>query len=124
VSDDSLAITATNIWAGGTAYAAILLSSHEGSAQPFGDGLLCGTGAAQVLYTWTVPVQTVGVVTLTAPGGSQPNVGFAQRMVDLGTPLSHGDTRIYTVRYRDYASFACSGVGNYTNGLRVLWTQP
>jgi hypothetical protein len=121
-------VTATDVRKGNPVLA-LFLSGSETIPAPFlSDGMLCGGSNILKLWTWKTGIPSGPVVTLTGPGANtvpDTSAGIAARSAALGSPILNGETRIYTVLYRDPANFACisPSTTNYTNGLRILWSQ-
>jgi hypothetical protein len=126
ISADTVSIVATGV-RGGNPELALFFSGGETAQNPVNDGLLCAGTPICRLWIWKVFGTGGQSITLTGPDGTTipPNVGIAQRSADLGRPIQNSETRVYTIWYRDPANFACASpaLSNYTNGLRILWSQ-
>ena len=125
VSADNVSVSASGVRRGNPTLG-LFFSGSEVAPAPVNDGLLCAGAPICRLWTWSIPGPGGGTITLTGPDASTipPNVSISQRSADLGRAISNGETRVYTVWYRDPANFACASpaVSNYTNALRILWS--
>jgi hypothetical protein len=128
---DTVSVTAFNVRQGNGAISLFLAGDNDPSI-PFNDGLICSSNNILKLWSWKDPVGPAGsgggITTQTGPGASTipPTTSISQRSSDLGSPLLNGQTRVYTMVFRDpAASQGCPGLStvNTTNGLRVLWSQ-
>jgi hypothetical protein len=127
VSGDTVSVVATDV-RGGNPTLALFFSGSEGAPNPVNDGLLCASGSVCRLWIWKNPGQQGTAVTLSGPGAETvpdtTGVSISARSATKGCPISNGETRVYTVWYRDPANFGCvsPATSNYTNGLRILWS--
>jgi hypothetical protein len=127
VSGDTVSVVATDV-RGGNPTLALFFSGSEGAPNPVNDGLLCASGSICRLWIWKNPGQQGTAVTLSGPGAETvpdtTGVSISARSATKGCPISNGETRVYTVWYRDPANFGCvsPATSNYTNGLRILWS--
>jgi len=124
VSADTVSVIATDVRRGNPTLA-LFFSGSEGPQNPVNDGLLCAGTPICRLWQWKIPGPGGGTITLAGPGATTipPNVSISQRSADLGRSIQNGETRVYTVWYRDPPAFGCAGAtSNYTNGLRILWS--
>jgi len=127
VSADTLSVVATDV-RGGNPTLALFFSANVGTPHAVNDGVLCTTGAICRLWIWKVFGQQGGISTLSGPGTQTvpdtTGISISQRSADKGFPITmNGETRLYTVWYRDPANFACPvpATSNYTNSLRIIW---
>lgn len=108
---DSLVLSATDVSGPGLFFQATTLTG-SGTGTPFGDGLLCLTGA---ILRMGVVFPTAGVAMY--PGGLTP-----QPIHVAGGPLNAGDVRHYQCWYRDAIAFCSSSTFNLTQALTLTWT--
>ena len=125
---DTVSVIATDVRKGNPVLALFLSGSETLPVPALSDGMFCGASNVLKLWTWKTGIPSGPVVTLTGPGPNtvpDTSAGIAARSAALGSPILNGETRVYTVLYRDPANFGCisPATTNYTNGLRILWSQ-
>lgn len=125
--EDTVSVFATNVRQG-NGVISLFLQGDEVISTIFSDGMICSRFNLK-LWLWKDPVGPGGGITSqTGPGPNTipPTTSISQRSSDLGAPLLNGQTKVYTMIFRDPAPpQGCLGLStvNTTNGLRILWSQ-
>jgi len=128
---DTVAVSATNVRQGNGAISLFLQGDNDPSV-PFNDGLICSSNNILKLWMWKDPVGPAGsgggITSQTGPGASTipATTSISQRSSDLGAPILNGQTRVYTMVFRDPSltqGCASPSTVNTTNGVRILWSQ-
>jgi len=78
---------------------------------PFGDGLLCASGA----------LRRFGRQNAQSGSASFPTPGSVALSTASATAPGSGELRVYQAYYRNAAAFCTSATFNATNALVVLW---
>ncbi|MFN0009686.1 MAG: hypothetical protein ACKVXR_17465 [Planctomycetota bacterium] len=127
---DTLSVLATNVRQGNGAISLFLQGDNDPQV-PFNDGLICSSNNILKLWLWKDPVGPAGsgggITSQTGPGASTipPTTSISQRSSDLGSPILNGQTRVYTMAFRDPSvTQGCPSPStvNTTNGVKVLWS--
>ena len=129
---DTVQVVATGIRMGSPTLALFISGSPTTPPVAMADGLLCAGQPTCCVWRWSIPGGAGGTITLTGPGGTEtpcPGCPVATTIVGYSAcncpPLISGQTRVYTVLYRDpHPAFGCAGLldtWNYTNGLQIAW---
>jgi len=128
---DTVSVSATNVRQGNGAISLFLQGDNDPSV-PFNDGLICSSNNILKLWMWKDPVGPAGsgggITSQSGPGASTipPTTSISQRSSDLGSPILNGQTRVYTMVFRDPSlTQGCPSPStvNTTNGVRILWSQ-
>ncbi|MFN0009904.1 MAG: GEVED domain-containing protein [Planctomycetota bacterium] len=122
---DTVSVIASSVRRG-NGVVALFIAGDNNPVVPFNDGLLCSSTNILKLWTWKIPGPASGTITLTGPNGTTipPTTSISARSAALGSPIVSGQTRVYTLIYRDPSlTQGCPHPStlNTTNGLRVLW---
>lgn len=130
-SGDTVALSATNVRQGNGSIS-LLLQGDDDPSVPFNDGLICSSNNILKLWMWKDPVGAAGsgggITSQSGPGLTTipPTTSISQRSSDLGSPILNGQTRVYTMVFRDPSltqGCASPSTVNTTNGVKVLWSQ-
>jgi len=107
VGNDSVVLTAIDCPANkpGVFFSAAL-QANGGNGNPFGDGLLCGSGA----------INRLEVVFLDGGGAASSSV-----VLSVEDAISAGQTLHYQFWFRDPVGAPCGNGFNTTNALTILW---
>jgi hypothetical protein len=128
---DTLSVSATNVRQG-NGVVSLFLAGDDDPRIPFNDGLICSSNNIIKLWVWKDPVGPAGtgggITSQSGPGGTTipPTTTISQRSSDLGSPILNGQTRVYTMVYRDPSltqGCAHPSTTNTTNGVRVVWAS-
>lgn len=137
---DTLTASATNVRQGNNTVS-LFLSGDESPSAPFpgSDGLICSATNLRKLWIWKDPQGPAGsgggITGQVGPGATTipvtTTISQAEADANGGNPLLNGQTRVYTMIFRDpSASQGCTTgpndrtfTVNTTNGVRVLWSQ-